>query len=135
MGVVPLGILPGGGDCVNLHRFIGVGRTMEMVLSGDDIDAETAEHWGILNRCFPDAASLRAHVDALAVRIAKWPVLAVQEAKASVLAAERMPHTEALKENLHLFYKSTRGPEARARMESFLKHGGQTREGELNLQS
>lgn len=132
---VPLGIMPGGGGCVNLHRFLGAGRTMEIVLGGDDIDAETAERWGLLNRCFHDAASCRAHVDALAARIAKFPVTAVQEAKASVLAAERMPHTEALKENLYLFYKSTRGPEARARMEAFLKHGGQTRDGEMNLQT
>ena len=26
---VPLGIIPGGGACVNLGRFLGVARTME----------------------------------------------------------------------------------------------------------
>jgi enoyl-CoA hydratase/carnithine racemase len=132
---VPLGILPGGGGCVNLHRFLGAGRTMEVVLGGDDLDAETAERWGLLNRCFHDVASCRAHVDALAARIAKFPVTAVQEAKASVLAAERLPHTEALIENLWCFYRSTRGPEAMARMKAFIEAGGQKRAGELDLQN
>mmetsp|Transcript_13406 Transcript_13406/g.31912 ORF Transcript_13406/g.31912 Transcript_13406/m.31912 type:complete len:285 (+) Transcript_13406:49-903(+) len=131
---VPLGILPGGGACVNLRRLLGAGRAMEVVLSGDDVDAQTAERWGLLNRCFEDKAKLRAHVDALAARLASFPPEALRCAKEAVLAAERMPHTEALKENLMLFYRSTRGPEARLRMESFLKNGGQTLAGEQELQ-
>lgn len=132
---VPLGILPGGGACVNLHRVLGAGRTMEVVLGGGDVDAATAEQWGLLNRCFHDKAALQAHVDSLAARIATYPTEAVQCAKASVLASERLPHTEALKENLWLFYKSLRGPEAKSRMEAFLRSGGQTRAGELDLQT
>jgi len=131
---VPLGILPGGGACVNLRRLIGAGRTMEVVLAGDDLDAQTAERWGLLNRCFEDRGKLRAHVDALAARLASFAPEALRCAKQAVLAAERMPHTEALKENLMLFYRSVRGPEAKARMESFLKNGGQTPAGEHDLQ-
>mmetsp|Transcript_87682 Transcript_87682/g.151947 ORF Transcript_87682/g.151947 Transcript_87682/m.151947 type:complete len:291 (-) Transcript_87682:97-969(-) len=129
-----LGIMPGGGCPVNMHRYIGVGRTMEMVLTSCDIDAETAEKWGLMNRCFPDAASCRAHVDAVAARVASFSVEAVRCGKAAVLAAERMPHTEALKENLALFYRSARTPEATRLMQEFLKMGGQTREVELNIQ-
>jgi enoyl-CoA hydratase/carnithine racemase len=81
---VPLGILPGGSGTVALPRLIGSGRALEIILSGDDIDAETAERWGILNRAFPDAASMRAHVDALASRLASMPPSAVAAAKASV---------------------------------------------------
>lgn len=132
---VPLGIMPGGGGCVNLHRYLGAGRTMEIVLSGDDIDAETAERWGLMNRCFKSKEELRSHVQALAARIARFPPEAVRCAKESVLASERMPHSEALKENLMLFYRSARGAEARPRMEAFLKNGGQTVDGELNLQA
>lgn len=36
----------------------------------------------------------QAHVARLAQRLAQWPSEAVRCAKASVLAAERMPHTE-----------------------------------------
>jgi len=63
---VPLGILPGGSGTVTLPRLVGAGRAMEIILSGDDIDAETAERWGILNRAFPDAAAMDAHGKAAA---------------------------------------------------------------------
>ena len=43
-------------------------------------------------------------------------------------------HVEALKENLHLFYRSLRGCSARERMEKFLKEGGQTFAGEMAAQ-
>mmetsp|Transcript_45305 Transcript_45305/g.140445 ORF Transcript_45305/g.140445 Transcript_45305/m.140445 type:complete len:290 (+) Transcript_45305:92-961(+) len=131
---VPLGISPGGTGCINLPQLVGTGRALEMILGGTEIDAETAERWGLLNRSFPDLASCRAHVDALAARIASFPPEAVKVAKASVLAAERMPRREACLENLSLFNQTLGLPEARRRLEAFMKHGGQTREGELDLQ-
>ena len=44
---VPLGILPGGNGTVNLPKLIGRNRALEMILGGVDIDAETAERWGL----------------------------------------------------------------------------------------
>ncbi|MDH3680356.1 MAG: enoyl-CoA hydratase/isomerase family protein, partial [Acidimicrobiia bacterium] len=38
---VPLGILPGGTGTQRLPQLVGRGRAMEIVLSGDDIDADT----------------------------------------------------------------------------------------------
>ena len=46
---VPLGIMPGGTGTQRLPRLVGHGRAMELILSGDDMDAETAERWGYLN--------------------------------------------------------------------------------------
>ncbi|CAJ1339170.1 unnamed protein product [Effrenium voratum] len=131
---VPLGIIPGGGACANLQRFLGAGRAMEVILAGEDLSAETAERWGLLNRCFQSRGELQAHVETLAQRLASFAPEAIRCAKEAVLAAERMPHSEALKENLMLFYRSLRGPQARTRMEAFLREGGQTLEGELDLQ-
>ena len=52
---VPIGILPGGTGTQRLPRLMGRARAMEVVLGGDDLDAETAERWGYLNRIFaPD---------------------------------------------------------------------------------
>ena len=66
---VPLGIIPGGTGTQRLPRLLGRGRAMELILSGDDMDAETAERWGYLNRIFePD--EIGPHVERLANRVA-----------------------------------------------------------------
>ena len=44
---VPLGTLPGGTGTQRLPRLLGRGRALEVILGGDDLDAETAERWGI----------------------------------------------------------------------------------------
>jgi enoyl-CoA hydratase/carnithine racemase len=53
---------------VALTRAIGRKRAMEMLLTGEFIDAPTAAAWGLVNRAVP-AAELSATVDALAKKI------------------------------------------------------------------
>lgn len=129
---VPLGILPGGTGTQRLPELVGRGRAMEIVLGGDDIDADTAERWGLLNRTLPPE-ELSAFVDSLAGRIASYPSKAVALAKKSVLNASAMPFAEARVEEAYMFQQTLRDPEAQARMRRFLEVGGQTRAGELNL--
>jgi enoyl-CoA hydratase/carnithine racemase len=128
---VPLGILPGGTGTQRLPRLVGRGRAMEIVLGGDDLDAETAERWGYLNRIF-DAADIEAHVSALANRIGSFPLEAVRLAKASVTAAE-LPLAQGLQEEGYLFARLLRTESAQTNMREFLEIGGQTREGELKV--
>jgi len=128
---VPLGILPGGTGTQRLPRLVGRGRAMEIVLAGDDLDAETAERWGYLNRIFP-ADQIDDWVMTLARRIASFPAEAVRLAKASVNAAEK-PLNEGLVEEAYLFQRLLRTDGAQANMKKFLEIGGQTREGELRV--
>jgi enoyl-CoA hydratase/carnithine racemase len=128
---VPLGILPGGTGTQRLPRLVGRGRAMEIILGGDDLDAETAEHWGYLNRIF-DPVDIEAHVYALANRIGSFPVEAVRLAKASVTAAE-LPLAQGLQEEGYLFARLLRTESAQTNMREFLEIGGQTREGELKV--
>jgi enoyl-CoA hydratase/carnithine racemase len=129
---VPLGIIPGGTGTQRLPRLVGVGRALEIVLGGIDVDAGTAERWGWLNRALP-AAELHDHVERLAGRIASFPPTAVALAKRSVRNAEDLPLGEALLEEAHLFAQALRDPSARARMRAFLAAGGQTREVERRV--
>jgi enoyl-CoA hydratase/carnithine racemase len=130
---VPLGILPGGTGTQRLPRLVGTGRAMEIVLGGIDVDAETAERWGWLNRALL-ADALRPFVDGLARRIASFPPLAVALAKASVCNAEDQPLHDALLDEAHLFAQTLRDPAAQRRMATFLELGGQTREVELRME-
>jgi enoyl-CoA hydratase/carnithine racemase len=128
---VPLGILPGGTGTQRLPRLIGRGRALEVILGGDDLDAETAERWGWLNRIF-EADEIGPFVDALAHRIASFPPPAVRLAKESVNAADK-PWLDGLFEEAYLFERLLRTDEARHNMQRFLDIGGQTREGELRV--
>src|SRR3982751_3279660 len=50
---INLGIMCGGGGTQRLPRLVGEGRAMEMALTGDMIDAPTAEKFGLVNHVFP----------------------------------------------------------------------------------
>lgn len=128
---VPLGILPGGTGTQNLPRIIGRGRAMEIIVSGEDIDAETAEQWGYLNRIYK-ADEIDDKVAALAAKIASYPVEAVRLGKQSVDNAAGAPETGLIDEAWY-FQKLIRTDAARKNMQKFLEIGGQTREGELQV--
>jgi enoyl-CoA hydratase/carnithine racemase len=128
---VPLGILPGGTGTQRLPRLVGRARAMEIIMGGEDLDAETAERWGYLNRIF-EPGEIGPWVTRLAKRIASFPPEAVRLAKAAIDGAES-PLAEGLPEEAYLFQRLLRTGDAQRNMQRFLEIGGQTREGELEV--
>lgn len=126
---VNLGLLPGAGGTQRLPRLVGRGRALEVILGCGDVDAETAERWGYVNRALPEG-ELRPFVDALAARIAAFPPEAVAHAKAAVEAAAPEPVPGLLDEAFR-FNQTVALEATRARMDAFLQAGGQTLESEL----
>jgi len=55
-----VGVMPGWGLSQKLSRLIGLARAKELSLSGNFIDAATAERWGLVNRTVPAAELLPA---------------------------------------------------------------------------
>lgn len=129
---VALGILPGGTGTQRLPRLVGRGRAMEICLGSDDVDAETAEQWGYLNRIFESSRELDEFVDNLARRIASWPAEAIAMCKASINNAE-MPWESGLLEEAYLFQETLRTSGAQSNMRKAMEMGLQTREGELRM--
>ncbi len=105
---------------------------MDYASSGVDIDAETAEAWGYLNRALP-SEELRPFVTDLAFRIASFPPHAVALAKEAVNNADTLSLSDGLMEERYLFQRLLRTPEAEPAMRSFLDAGGQTREAEKRM--
>jgi enoyl-CoA hydratase/carnithine racemase len=128
---VPLGILPGGTGTQRMPRLIGRHRALEVILAGIDLDAETAERWGYLNRALA-ADEIGPFVDALARRIASFPIEAVRLAKESVNSADKPLH-DGLADESYLFQQLLRTESSQRNMKRFLEIGGQTREGELKI--
>jgi enoyl-CoA hydratase len=62
---IKLGLIPGGGGTQRLPRLVGYGRAMLLNLSGDFIDARTAETWGLVDRVVA-----REQLEAAAVELA-----------------------------------------------------------------
>lgn len=128
---VALGIIPGAGGTVRLPRLVGRSRALEVVLGCDDIDAQTAERWGWVNRVVP-ADEIDAFVDRLAGRIASFPAHAVAAAKEIVVRSETGVVEDLLAETIG-FNATLAHDETHDRMQRFLDAGGQTPEGERRL--
>ncbi len=60
-----VGVVPGWGLSQRLPRLIGINRAKELSLTGNFLDAETAEAWGLVNRVVP-AEDLLPHAWSLA---------------------------------------------------------------------
>ena len=69
-----------------LAQLVGRERAAEMLLTGDVIDAATAERWGLVSRVVPHGELLPTAL-ALAEKIAARPPLAVQRLKAGMRVA------------------------------------------------
>ena len=99
---INLGIIPGGGGTQRLTRLVGEGKAMEMILTGEIIDAKTAFSIGLVNHVVP-AAELEAKTMELANRIAEKSPIALSLAKESVKLASRSNLDEGLRREVDLF--------------------------------
>lgn len=82
---------------VAVSRNIGRKRAMQMLLTGETIDATTAVEWGLINESVP-ADRLRARVDELATQIADASPLTLEIGKQAFYRQIDLPQDEAYRE-------------------------------------
>lgn len=99
---INLGIIPGGGGTQRLTRLVGEGKAMQMILSGEMIDAQEAHRLGLVNEVHP-VADLEAKTFELANKIAEKSPVALAMAKTAVKAAARTTLREGLDQEIDLF--------------------------------
>jgi enoyl-CoA hydratase len=100
---INLGVIPGAGGTQRLTRAIGKSRAMEMVLTGEPIDAREALRLGLVSRVVPDELLVEDALT-LAASIATKSPLALRLAKEAVNIAYEMSLTDALAHERRLFY-------------------------------
>src|ERR1700726_2123065 len=110
---VGVGLVPGGGGLEWLPRLVGRSRALEIVLSGDDFDADIAERYGWVNRTLDDD-DLDSFVDALVLRMASFDHETLASAKAQVNRFGTPTATE-LQSSIDLFFPLLALPSAQAR--------------------
>ena len=125
------GALPGAGGVQHLTRLMGRARALEVMLSAEDYDADLAERYGWINRALP-ANSLDDFVTSLAYRIGRLPAGAHAVVKDRVNAIALAP-IEDIRRDSDLFAERMRTPESQKKTAAAMKHGFQTRDGELDL--
>jgi enoyl-CoA hydratase/carnithine racemase len=96
-------LIPGAGGTQRLPRTVPLGWAMEMILSGDPIDAQTALSIGLVNRVLPqdqlcDAAMKLAHT------IARRAPLAVAAARRAILEGLTLGLAAGLSHERDIFF-------------------------------
>jgi len=110
---IGVGLVPGGGALEWLPRLVGRSRALEIVLSGDDFDADIAERYGWVNRTLNDD-DLDSFVDALVKRLASFDREALAAAKAQINRLG-IPTATELQSSNDLFFPTLAWPSAQAR--------------------
>ena len=118
---VAVGLHPGGGGAERLPHLVGRGRALEIVLSGNDFDGDTAERYGYVNRALPDV-ELDSFVDALARRIASFDRRAIAAAK-NLVNQVSLPSAGRLLDALSSFQIALTWGEAQQRVGALLTRG------------
>jgi enoyl-CoA hydratase/carnithine racemase len=80
---VKLGVIPGGGGTQRLPRLVGKGRALQLILSGERIDAQEAYRIGLVNEVVP-AADLIIRAEAILKQIFANAPIAVKFALEAV---------------------------------------------------
>jgi enoyl-CoA hydratase len=117
---VNLGIIPGSGGTQRLTHLVGKHRAMELVLTGDIINAVDAERFGLVNRVVP-VELLLEEAKNVARKIAAKPLLAIREAKEAVLKAANTALDEGLEFERKAFYLLFASEDRTEGMKAFLE--------------
>lgn len=92
---INLGIIPGFGGTQRLPRLVGKAKAIEMILTGDMINAQEARTLGLVNQVVPDGEVVR-QAQGLAKKIASKGQVAVRLALQSIELGACEPITDGL---------------------------------------
>lgn len=117
---VNIGIIPGWGGTQRLPRLIGKGRALEMLFSGEMIDAREAWRIGLVNKVYP-AESLMDEARALAGKISSKGALSIRFIKDAVHQGMEVDLQRANLREADLFALCFGGEEQKEGMSAFLE--------------
>jgi len=122
---VGFGAIPGGGPASRLPGLVGRGRTLEILLGGEDFNGELAERYGYVNRAIPDD-EFEDFVDRFARRVSTFDRQALADIKHFVNKVS-LPADEGFPPQMDAFWKAVARPALQARASRAFEDGLQQR--------
>jgi enoyl-CoA hydratase/carnithine racemase len=98
-----LGLIPGGGGTQRLPRIVGLGRALDLLLTGDRLDAQEAHRIGLVSRVASSGETLLDEAYVLAAKIAGRPTGASAYAKEAAKIGLDMSLADGLRLEKDLF--------------------------------
>ncbi len=117
---VNLGLIPGYGGTQRLSRLVGKGRAMEMILTGDTIDAQEAYRIGLVNKV-ASAEELLPTCKKIAEKILSKGPMAIHYALDAINQGMEMPLEEGLFLEAALFGLSSATEDMKEGTKAFLE--------------
>jgi len=108
------------GPAVPVSRILGRKRCLELLMTGDMIDAKTALEWGLVNRVAA-AGKLREETMALAEKLAKKSPLAIQMGKQAFYGMADLEYGKAMAYTNELFAALCMTEDAKEGIDAFLE--------------
>jgi enoyl-CoA hydratase/carnithine racemase len=107
---VGVSTIPGGGSMEFLPLLIGRSRALEIIVGAEDIDAATAERYGLVNRLIPDD-KLQDFIYHFAQRISRFDKVITGQAKTMINQRSPRPSMEHMNASRTAFIQSNLRPE------------------------
>jgi enoyl-CoA hydratase len=117
---INIGVMPGAGGTQRLTKAVGKYKAMEIILTGEMIDAAEAVRLGLVNKVAPSGMYLE-DAKKLAKHIASKPPVAVKLAKESVLRSFEVPLKEGLEIERKSFYMLFSSEDQKEGMKAFVE--------------
>lgn len=111
-----IGLADGGTQ--RLPRIVGLGRAMELIITGRVIDAQEAERVGLVNEVVPKGKSVQRALE-LAEVIAGLPQPAIRTDKEAAIRGFGLPLAEGLRIEAQCFNRSIHDPATREGLRQF----------------
>jgi enoyl-CoA hydratase/carnithine racemase len=122
---VGFGAIPGGGPASRLPGLVGRGRTLEILLGGEDFGGELAERYGYVNRAIPDD-EFAEFVDRFARRVSRFDRQALADIKHYVNESS-LPADDAFPPQMDAFWDAVARPGLQTRAGKAFEDGLQQR--------
>ncbi len=114
------GLIPGAGGTQRLPRMVPRAVAMEILLTGQRIDAEAALRWGLVTHVVP-FAELIAEAERIATQVAECGPLAIETAKRAALQGLEMPLAEGIEFERRLSNQVIESYDAREGIAAFVE--------------